>query len=348
MKRLGIFLFVLSVVFSLSGCSKSASVKSEADTSSISNESSGLNSDLISWNDGISLPIPKPNAASFTIDDWGTVYCYGMQPEDFENYKQVLISDGFTMLSDNGGNPSGNYDSSFVFIKNNREVFILDQTFGTSDVPEEKQIRITIKQGLSNEQNREGALTKEKAKELIQNYNNVAAEEDLVYNKTVCYLVELDVKDAYGKMGLQAYTGYSNTGSIGEYLICHESVRHVFQLGETCVADIDKDGEYEFLNLVGWGSGIYRYTINAFKFGNPAAFNSLTKVLYSAYSNCWVPDAGFAELTIQKVNETQIKLYGGHLVKGEVAPDVDYGLLKIDGNQLVPSLNDFPFKELNE
>lgn len=89
----------------------------------------------------------------------------------------------------------------------------------------------------------------------------------------------------------------------------------------------------------------FRIELSAYKFGNPPYFDSPNEVLYKAYQNCWIPNDGYAELTIQKVSDTKVKLFGAEWVKGNLQPTLDYGLLKIKDGLLVPEAKNYPFEE---
>lgn len=136
-----------------------------------------------------------------------------------------------------------------------------------------------------------------------------------------------------------------NQEKINDYLICSGSVCEAPFLGDTLVADIDKDGSYELLSVCGWGSGIYRIEIKAYKFGNPLYVDSKNKILYPAYYNCYVPKAGYAELMLKKISGSGVRLFGAVREKGRLVPKTDYGTLKIDGSRLYTDAPDFPFKE---
>lgn len=188
---------------------------------------------------------------------------------------------------------------------------------------------------------RSSALSKVEAEKLIQEHIDLASEDSYIYGKSAENLVEKFIPSAFEKMKLQVFDIYGETGPIGTFLICNNKVLDVFDNFENaCIADIDKDGKYELISLWGWGSGIYRVQLNAYKFGNPPYFDSMNEVLYVAYSNCWVPDPGAGELRIKQVNDTDIELYLAEVSDGNYKITESFGLLRISEDKLVPSKTD--------
>ena len=291
--------------------------------------------DIIILPDDISLPYPKPDAEYF-VESFGTLYCVGMTERDFRAYKDELANAGWICV----------YDKSIesIYVKDNAILRITDQTHVPE--PNHAEIRISYDAGHTDSV-RVGAASNADAIEIIQRYISASLDEWLS-SQSVKYALELDISDIYEKMGFQAFTAISGNGygDLGTYLICNGTALPV-SLGDTCVADIDKDGEYELISIYGSGSGIWRININAYKFGTPPGSGSPTGEVYRAYRNCWLPDEGFAELTVQCVNDTDVKLFSmARNSNGEYSLSTDYGLLRIEGNILRPSNNiNFPFTE---
>jgi len=51
-------------------------------------------------------------------------------------------------------------------------------------------------------------------------------------------------------------------------------------------------------------------------------------------------------LTLKKVSETQVKLFGADAVAGKLKLTIDYGYLQVNGKSLRPQKEvDFPFQE---
>ena len=276
-----------------------------------------------------SFPFPQPNATSFE-NGFKELYCYGVTKEEFVDYKLELDSHGWQLTGYKNG-------ISYTYIKENMTINITDQTFVT---PPCNALRISYRAGYS-ELMREGGLSKPEASKLIQQDIDAASPDDYRSGTFVQHIVELDIEEAYEKMSLQVfevygayeYLGgdgntYPATGSLGKYLICEGKVLCVFDpLENVCVVDIDRDGKYELISLYGLGSGIYRVIIIAYKLWNPPYYNSLTEVLHTAYHNYWIPDGRYSGLTIKKVSETDVNLYGFNK---------DYGLLRIENNYRHP------------
>lgn len=145
------------------------------------------------------------------------------------------------------------------------------------------------------------------------------------------------IEDAFEKMELQAFAAISDNGFTGYFLVRKGVASYVGgSLDNNCVADIDNDGTYELLGLYGWGSGIYRIELTAYEYKNPIYFNSLTEIPVKEYYSCFIPENGYAEMSLNKVNDTTVKLIG---------QDVDYGVLKTEGSALVvEDMEKFPFE----
>lgn len=179
------------------------------------------------------------------------------------------------------------------------------------------------------------------------------------------YIARIEIPELSEKTHMKAYHAYSVTGNpAGVYLIYDArhsmkalegasgleiapSVLPVFDsLEETCIADIDQNGEYELLSLHGFGSGIYRINLNVYQYSNPIYFNSLNKVLHLQYQNCFIPKNGFGKLIFEKVSEHEVHLREVNVETNEVVKD--YGKIVIDMVKLhaVPEfMEEFPYEQ---
>ena len=286
--------------------------------------------------DDISLPYPKPDAKYF-VKKYRELHCVGMTESDYAAYKDELADDGWICISDR---------SIYCnYIKGNSMIIITDQTF--YEEPLEGEIRISYSAGYTGPA-RAGAVSKDDAIGIIQKYIS-ASLDDWLSGQPVKYVLELDIPDAFEKMNVQAFTAISGEGygNLGTFMICEGSVLPA-DLGDICVADIDKDGNFELISIYGWGSGIWRINLDVYKFGVPPGSGSPTGEIYLAYMNCWVPEKGFAELTVQRVNDTDVKLFSIERKSyEEFSLTTDHGLLRVEGDILRPSnTGDFPFTEL--
>jgi hypothetical protein len=294
------------------------------------------------WNEGISLPFAKPDAISFTMSNHSEIVCNGVQPPAFEQFKNSLVNEGWIQIGEPG------YSTDYSFVKGNMVLSILDQSFAFDEQSENNYISITLLDGVSGTKDRPNAIPKDLAKAMIQEEIDKTEGFEGTDVKTIACLVELDYAEAFDTFGIQAYIAFSSDSQIGNFIICNGCVQFGFAFGEPTIADIDKDGKYEMICVGGWGYGIYRIEIMAYKFGSTSDADQNTECLYVAYYNCWVPDNGYAELTLKKVSATQVKLYGVDWINGELKLINDYGELRVDGNQLKPQNEiDFPFQEWN-
>jgi hypothetical protein len=205
---------------------------------------------------------------------------------------------------------------------------------------------------------RKDSISKLEALDLIEarikELNEIGVEVPFNSNSTIAMIIERFVEDSYEKMGVQAFSAVSENGNlVGNFLICNRFVLPVLDnLAETSIVDIDADGEYELLSLYGWGSGIYRIEINAYKNVNPIYFSSNTKILQLCYRNCFVPKGGYGKLLLNKISDNEIRLLD-HDWKAEDSGKVneepkDYGkiILDTDGFHLIPENQDnFPYDQ---
>jgi hypothetical protein len=220
---------------------------------------------------------------------------------------------------------------------------------------------INFSYGYNKMKLRENTHTKAEAAKLITNFikdqEGTESEFSIVGGSTIAIIEERFLEDSFEKMGVQAFTVLNTTGRfIGNFLIYNQSVTYVRgSLTEVCIADVDEDGEFELLSMFGWGSGIYRIELLAYKCINPINYSSLTKVIQGVYRNCFVPKDGYGKLTMKKISDTEVHLLD-HDWKEEDdgnAPTEprDYGKITLaeDGLHLVPELIDtFPYDQWDD
>lgn len=189
--------------------------------------------------------------------------------------------------------------------------------------------------------NSEMVVSKEKALERIQSSVDEMIKQGQLPSQrgTVCGLFEIFIKDAFDKMGLQAYAAISENGFIGCFLIRPNLRAYVpGDLKNACVVDIDQDGKYELMDLsTSWSKGIYKVELSAYEYYNPIYFSSLTEILQKKYYNCFVPESGYESLQLRKIDENTVMLVG------EVN---EYGIIAAKGNALtVMTDGEFPYVE---
>lgn len=331
MKRIVAIIICIALLL-LFGCSDQTS-------NSESSQSSFKPAEDIKWNETISLPFPPPQANEYIMHDTGQIDCSGVERKGLEDYLEVLKNDGWNTV--NG--------TSIVLTKGNDFIDILDQTFITSTPSNNNLIRITYLPGYHGDY-KGGRITPDRARPLIQDYLNNLPQNHHGYRRQIKSIGELDLGDAYQKMGLQGFRAYSDENSsaysvngagnfCATYIIGKNNALSQILAQEFCIADIDNDGEYEFITIIGYGSGIFRIVINAYK------YDSNEKNLEIAYSNRWIPKEGYAELTIVKVNDNTVNLCSAEMKKGKLIPKENYGALKISGNRLVPQNDEMPFEQ---
>ncbi|OPZ85509.1 MAG: hypothetical protein BWY74_03892 [Firmicutes bacterium ADurb.Bin419] len=191
---------------------------------------------------------------------------------------------------------------------------------------------------------RMGAIQKNEALKKIQPAVDSMAQTDefVAARKDIIGLFEVFMEDAYEKSNIQAFSAISDHGFTGCFLLCNNSVVYVpGGLDNTCVADIDKDDNYELLVLnQTYHSDIYAMDLYAYKYYTPAFSSSSVKGLHVAYQNRFVPKFGYPELSFKKLSDTEVTL---------VSTNTDYGILKIDGTSLVvENTRAFPFKQWSD
>lgn len=276
-----------------------------------------------------------PNAGELENTIENSVVCRKISPDEFALYLDELQNDGWELLY------------KYTLIKRNSEITILDQTFVDTNNPHSEQnyISINFKSGCKNSDSI-GRTSIDDAMALIQEEIETYESKDMYFGKKVYKVIEWDEEEAFSKTGIQIFTAYEADGRIGDYMVHENDVLPVWFIDELTVVDIDNDGIYELLNICGWGSGIYRIEISAYKFSNPIYFNSYTEVLHRSYYRCYIPVNGYAELYLVKVSETEVHLCGTEEKDG-AEQQIDYGALKTDSGNFIVDAKDFPFKEWN-
>lgn len=191
--------------------------------------------------------------------------------------------------------------------------------------------------------------------------NNTAEDNFFRYPE---YIEMIDNPELFEKAHMKAYRSYSSDDEfVGTYLIytaegtndeveeslniiATRTVLPVFDtFEETCIADIDQNGEYELLSLCGFGSGIYRINLNVYQYSNPIYFSSLTKVLHLQYRNCFVPKQGYGKLVFDRVSDHEVGLREVDVETEQLRKE--YGKLVVDQDMVhvVPeNIEGFPYE----
>lgn len=296
----------------------------------------GANPVTYEWSDTISMPIPAPaGAEAFSISDGdGAVYCRGVGRKDLDQYIQLLEGGGWRLL------PRDGESSLYMLSRGNDLVALADETYAE----DYNAIRVSYSPGYSGPEGG-GRRAIEEAASIIQSHlDSLEASDIYGYGRKFYSARETDSGDAYDSMGLQAFEVYGDEGYAGRFVIGKNgAILDLGFAGEMRTADIDGDGEMELITLGAWGSGIYRIEVAAYKYSG--AGNSFEL----AYGNRWIPEHVSEEdcwnMSLVKIDDHTIHLYGADLVAGRFLPKVDYGKLRVEGSRLVPAEGDFPFSE---
>ena len=288
------------------------------------------------WDGTISMPIPAPPGAIdfFQSGGDGAVDCRGCSKQDLDQYIQLLQDEGWSLL------PPEPESMVYMLIRGNDMLYLVDKTYEEEGY---NSIQVSFAPGYQGPAE-SGRRHAEEAAAIIQGYlDSLESADAHGYGKKVHSVREIDLGDAYEKMGLQGFevygTGYQEAFAIGK-------TGALLGLGfaeEVRTADIDGDGEMEFITLGAWGSGIYRIEVMAFK------YKAADDVYELAYSNWWIPmnitENDCWNMSLVKIDDHTVHLYGADLVAGRFIPKVDYGKLQVSGDRLVPTEREIPFSE---
>ena len=371
MKKLIVTTIYMILMLCFSGCGLKNIDTEQADTKM------NINVSNVSWSSDFSIPVPKPDTEYIASNDYGT-FCYGFDAEQLKEYLKELEVDGWfcidnTIIEGKVHYTYSNGDMIFQIIDHTKVVVVysdITETFETvedwedsenltdSDNLTDSYILVNFSYGFNTIKQRENTLPKTEAiiliGENIYQLENTDSELAIVGGTKITMVIERFMEDSFEKMGLQAFTVLNEKGRlVGNYLICNQSVLYVFDsLKDVCVVDIDKDGEYELLSLYGWGSGIYRIELSAYKYVNPIYFSSNKKILQCAYRNCFVPKDGYGKLSLKKISDTEVRLLNHDWLaedsKEYTGDPMDFGVITRaeDGYHLVPErLEQFPYDQ---
>jgi L-fucose mutarotase/ribose pyranase (RbsD/FucU family) len=259
-----------------------------------------------------------------------------------EAYLQLLKEDGWKgMQGEDISTKATEGNTQYSLIKDDRLLQIMMSLKDKeAAICNSILVRLEEKVSLSEIQNRKNATTKDEALDKIKtNLAELIKQGEIPYTKgTITGLFEIFLEDAYDKLQLQAYAAISDRGFAGCFLIRKGVVSYVKgNLSNACIVDIDGDGNEEIIDLyTTWVSGIYKIDLIAYEYSTPIFFSSNTQILQRKYSNSFVPDNGYEEVQLVKVDDTTVKLAGA----------LDYGTIKVEGTSLVlDHSEDFPFTE---
>ncbi|MDF2588394.1 MAG: hypothetical protein K0S41_2235 [Anaerocolumna sp.] len=318
------------------------------------NTTNNDNEKLIFWCEGFSVPVPKPEANYIVVKEFGTI-CYEFSKTHLDEYLEKLVKDGWNLYSSMEIQDKENY----IYIKDDMNLQIIDNTNETKENTSINDfIIVSLHYGNDEILKRENALNKVDAflliEDRIKELDYLGVDVPFNKNSSRSMIVERYIEESYEKMGLQAFYVVDENGNlVRNFFICNNYVLPILDtLTDTCVADIDADGEYELLSLYGWGSGLYRIELTAYKNVNPIYFSSNNKILQITYRNCFVPKDGYGKLSLTKISDNEIHLLD-HDWKAEdsdsvVSPPTDYGkiLLDTDGYHLIPEImENFPYDQ---
>lgn len=290
------------------------------------------------WSGTISMPIPAPPGATdfFQSAGDGAVDCRGCSKQDLDQYIQLLQDEGWSLL------PQEPESMVYMLIRGNDMLYLIDQTYEAEGY---NSIQVSYAPGYQGPAE-SGRRQAEEAAAIIQGHLDSLEPSDYIYGygKKIYFAREIDLGDAYEKMGLQGFEVYGDEGYIGRFVIGRSGA--ILNLGfaeEVRTCDIDGDGEMELITLGAWGSGIYRIDVAAYK------CDAAGDAFEPAYGNCWIPEHvsenDVWNMSLVKIDDRTIHLYGADLVAGQYVPRVDYGKLRVSGKRLIPSVTEIPFSE---
>jgi hypothetical protein len=254
------------------------------------------------WSQAMPEGIPEPPGVKRYVQTrWG-LQCQGISPADFANYKQRLVQSGFRLVENSD-------DINFTYSNGSQMLYITDQ----SSVSPGGYIALICSKLKTDAGLQPGELTLKQAAIKINEYlAAIKDKDDYRFGKSVRELTHTDISGAWDKMKLQ---GFSSTDT-GDFIIQDGKVASAFMLGNTVVADIDSDGDYELYTIAGFGSGIYRIMLSACQHGE----------FFSSTS--WIPSSGF-EFGLQKIDDYTVKLRGVRYIGDQIEFTDDYGKLSI-------------------
>jgi L-fucose mutarotase/ribose pyranase (RbsD/FucU family) len=306
------------------------------------NNSDSQSSTRLATNSSDENYMPIPNANANVGWECG-IYYSDISMENMEAYLKSLALSGWKDIQ---GNDSSTHvvegTSEYSLTKGNRLLQIM-MNLKDKEVSICNSILVYLEENVSvsDIKKQKAAMSKEEALVKIQaNVDESIEHHEIPYTKRVITgLFEIHMEDAYDKLQMQAFAANSDNGFTGCFVIRKGVVSYLKgSLSNACIADIDKDGKYELLNLAStWEGGLFKIGLIAYEYVNPTYFNSCTEILLPKYSNCFVPDHGYEELQLTKVDDTTVMLSGG---------TIEYGTIKVRGGKLIiDSLEKFPFTE---
>ena len=365
MKKIGLFGLIIVVIILVVACGmkirdEAADSNTEVSNTEVSNvelsdiESSDIESSnskeldakqsnitVMKTRNEFNIPSPSSNASV----DWecGT-YFSDISMENMEDYLQMLIDDGWKDIQGNNISAEIAEGTSKYMLTNGKDILQMLMFLMDKEVAICNSVLIKLDKNLSVSEitNRKDAISSSEALDKIQlHVNEMLKQGAIPYTKgLITGLFEIYIEDAYDKLQTQAYAAISDSGFVGCFLIRKGIVSAVKgNLSNACIVDIDEDENYELVDLfTTWGAGIYKIELIAYEYRTPGFFSSnIIKMLQCEYYNCFVPESGYEELYLAKVNDTTIKLLG---------ETVDYGKIKAQGTTLLlDNMEGFPFEE---
>lgn len=290
----------------------------------------------------VTRKIPQP--ASMNSCEWecGTYYSE-ISALAIKNYLQQLKEDGWEDME--GNELSVEVQTGISQYMLTKDSGILQIMINNDDNGGSYNNSVLVKLydnlPVSQIKNRKGAIQKNEALKLIQPVVDSMAQTDefMAVRKNIIGLFEVFIEDAYEKSNIQAFSAVSDIGFTGCFLLCNKSVAYVHGgLDNACVADIDKDDDYELLVLDHtYYSDVYAIDLYAYKYYIPAYLSLPVKGLYVAYQNRFVPKFGYPKLGFKILTDNEVNL---------VSENTDYGIIETDGPSLiVENTRAFPFKQ---
>ena len=289
------------------------------------------------WED-FELPIPKPPALRFMSIWRGTgTNAFGFDPTKFPEYEAELFEDGWQKVS--GPSIKGSILIDYSYAKGNDTLYIGERR--GSAIYDELCFLIRFEKGYDGTE-REGGVTNKKALSLIKT-NLFFRKNSWERGAFPSVAAERDYPELFDKMRIQVFNAYGDDNDFGQFFVGGGKVFRLrfASLTNTCIYDIDGDGEYELISL-GFSD------VQVYKLGPQPGKISQKPRVYEAYPSSWRSYKDYEGTSLHMVTD------GGGAPKifsvaenkdGVTVLGQDYGRLIIKDGKLMPERMDiFPFQ----
>ncbi|MDF2486757.1 MAG: hypothetical protein K0R46_2925, partial [Herbinix sp.] len=287
----------------------------------------------------IPADIPVPYKEGYADWECGNYYS-NISLEAMEDYLQVLSREGWTNLQGEKVSVEAKAGTTFYQLTKEDRILQLITYLQEEELPMCNGILLRVDREVSLEEvlNRNKEIDQSKMLNRIQTVVDQKVQEKVIPSarQRILGLFEIYIKEAYEKLQLQAFAAISDRGYTGCFLVRKGVISYVKgSLDNALIVDIDQDGSFELVDLYStWEAGLFKYDLLAYEYQTPILFSSLTEIPIMKYSNCFVPEGDYEELTLVKKGE-EVRLLGEY---------VDYGTVTVQGQTLVlEDMEHFPY-----